>query len=99
MPPVHNAGYYVIWDAIKNKRTIKAHYRGDDIEFRPYAMGTKNGQERVFGLEVLSRQWRCFDVASLTDVERRRTFRYCGTDPWPPGCTSCIDHIVVEIKP
>jgi hypothetical protein len=90
---------FVIKDAIVNKRTIHAHYQGHSVEFRPFAMGTKNVQERVFGLEVPSGKWRCFVITGLTDVKTGRKFHYCGTDPWPPCCKGCLDHIDVEIKP
>jgi hypothetical protein len=96
--------YFKVRDAILQNLQIVADYRGYRREFCPHAIGTKRGKEHVLGYQFGGAsssglppggEWRCFDVAGLSNVGTRNGVWYTGNGHTQPQ--TCVDQIDVEV--
>lgn len=99
-----SAIYMTIRDAILQKLQVTADYRGYNREFCPHVIGMKRGKEHVLGYQFaggsssglpLGGEWRCFDVAGLSNVTTRSGAWYTGSSHTQPQ--SCVGDIDVEV--
>lgn len=90
--------------AMVEKRPVRAHYDGGLREFCPHAIGTKDGQTRVFAFQFAgySRRglppgggWRCFPIARLTELSVHDGPWHTGDGPGDPHI--CIDQIDFQV--
>ena len=81
--------YRLIWQAVRARKQITCIYGGRYREACPHILGYKKlGQEAVFvfqfGGDTTSKlpsqgDWRCLDLAGVTDVQVRAGRRHSGT--------------------
>jgi hypothetical protein len=84
-----SAIYRLVWKAIRTRQQITCIYKGRYREVCPHILGYKEcGQEAVlvfqFGGGSTSKlpregNWRCFDLAGMTDVDLRDGSWHTGT--------------------
>ena len=71
--------------AIHEKWQVSAYYDGHPRQFCPYAIGYRNGEERVLVYQIggssrngpVRAQWKCFVVSNLSSV------KLLNQDTWP----------------
>jgi hypothetical protein len=97
--------YSTLRNAVLQKLIVTAQYGGYYREFCPHCLGTKRGREHVLGYQFAGSsssglppggEWRCFDVAKLSNVATR-------TGTWKTGSShtrpqACVDNIDVEVS-
>ena len=98
--------YRLIWKAARARKQITCIYGGCYREACPHILGYKKlGQEAVFafqfGGDSTSRlppqgDWRCFDLAGMTDVELRDGRWHSGTRH--TKTQTCIQFVDVDVN-
>jgi hypothetical protein len=100
-----SAVYSTLLDAIRQKLQVTADYRSLRREFCPHVIGMKRGKEHVLGYQFGGQsssglppggEWRCFDVAGLTNVATYNGIWHTGNQHTQPQ--SCVDQIDVEVE-
>ena len=101
-----SAIYQLIWQAIRARKQITCIYEGCHREVCPHILGYKTpGTEAVFafqfGGESTSKlppggDWRCFDVARMTEVRLRDGRWYSGTRH--SRTQTCIQFVDVDVN-
>jgi len=90
--------------AIENKLQVVAIAGGHLREFCPHAIGWKRGVHHVMTFQFAGTsdsglppggQWRCFDVAKLSNVRLRHGEWHTGSRHTRPQ--TCVDQIELEI--
>jgi len=97
--------YRLIWKAVRARKQITCICGGRYREMCPHILGYKKlGQEAVFAFQfggaTTSRlppqgDWRCFDLAGVTDVQLRAGRWYSGTRH--TKTQSCIQFVDVDV--
>jgi hypothetical protein len=94
----------LIKTAIRNRLQVIAIADGHYREFCPHAIGWKRGIHHVMTYQFggssnsglpLGGQWRCFDVAKLSNVRLRNGEWHTGLRHTRPQ--TCIDQIELEV--
>ena len=98
--------YRLIWTAVRARKQITCIYGGCYREVCPHILGYKKlGQEAVFafqfGGDSTSRlppqgDWRCFDLAGVTDVRLRDGRWHSGTRH--TKTQTCIQFVDVDVN-
>jgi len=98
--------YRLIWQAVRARKQITCIYGGRYREACPHILGYKKlGQEAVFvfqfGGDSTSRlppqgDWRCFDLAGVTDVQLRDGRWHSGTHH--TKTQTCIQFVDVDVN-
>jgi hypothetical protein len=98
--------YRLVWKAVRARKQIACVYDGCYREVCPHILGYKKlGEEAVFvfqfGGESTSRlppqgDWRCFDLAEMTDVELRGGRWHSGTRH--TKTQTCIQFVDIDVN-
>lgn len=97
--------YAILEHAIVHRERVVATYEGETREFCPHALGTKGRKRHVLGYQFggtsrsdlpATGEWRCFDVAGLTNVVARAGPWHSGPNAFNPQ--SCLDEIDVAVQ-
>lgn len=103
-----SAIYMKIRDAILQKLTISADYDGYHREMCPHTLGVKRGREHALfyqfsgasksglGPDGSSQNWRCVDIAKLSNVQTRQGQWHTAPNHSRPQ--TCVDAIDVEVS-
>jgi len=96
--------YQLLRQAIVTKQQITCLYNGLYRECCPYAIGSRNGVERVLVYQFagesskglpLAGEWRCMDVNKIVDLKTQEGRWFSGSGHSRPQ--SCITSIDVEV--
>jgi len=99
-----SSAYAILRDAILQRLQVTADYHSYLREFCPHVIGIKRGREHVLGYQFGGQsssglraggEWRCFDVAGLTNVGTYNGVWHTGNRNTQPQ--SCVDQIDVEV--
>src|SRR4051812_35065663 len=94
------AQYHHIKHAIEHKQQVTARYNGAWRAFCPHVLGRKDGNYHVLAYQFTGEssagrpvhgEWRCLDVAKLSDLETRPGPWYTAANIFNPQ--SCLDEI------
>lgn len=97
--------YSTLRNAVLQKLIVTADYRSHYREFCPHCLGTKRGREHVLGYQFAGGsssglppggEWRCFDVAGLSNLRTRTGAWKTGPNHTRPQ--TCVDNIDVEVS-
>lgn len=98
--------YDLLRQAILKREQVVATYEGEVRFFCPHALGAKGRRRHVLGYQFgggsrsalpARGEWRCFDVAGLTDVATRPGPWYTAPNVFNPQ--SCLDTIDLTVQP
>lgn len=101
-----SSSYRLIALAMQERKQVHCRYEGFARALCPIMLGYKRGKERVlcfqFGGDASKGlppggQWKCFDLAKMTDVELRSGRWHAGTVHSHPQ--HCIDDVDLDINP
>ena len=97
--------YAILEHAIVHREQVVATYEGEPREFCPHALGTKNRTHHVLGYQFgggsrsrlpAKGDWRCFEVARLTNVSARPGPWHTAANVFNPQ--SCLDEIDLAVQ-
>lgn len=98
--------YQLIAQAMRQRKQVLCMYSGFARALSPIMLGHSRGRERVLGFQFAGGaskglppggQWKCFDVAKMTEVELRGGEWHAGTSHTHPQ--HCIDTVDLDINP
>jgi hypothetical protein len=98
--------YQLITQAMQERKQVLCRYEGFARALSPIMLGHKQARERVLGFQFAGGaskglppggQWKCFDLAKMTEVELRVGEWHVGTHHRQPQ--HCIDEVDLDINP
>jgi hypothetical protein len=98
--------YRLIARAIRGREQVLCMYNGFARALCPIMLGHKQDRERVLGFQFAGDaseglppggQWKCFEVAKMTEVQLRSGEWHTGTRHTRPQ--HCIDTVDLDINP
>jgi hypothetical protein len=98
--------YRLIALAMQERKQLRCNYEGFARALCPIMLGYKRGNERVLCFQFAGGaskglppggQWKCFDLAKMTEVELRSGRWHAGTAHSRPQ--HCIDDVDLDINP
>ena len=96
--------YSIIQDAIRNKHSISADYKGYHREMSPHLIGTKRGDAHLLSYQYGGNSssglppggnWRCMDVEKIQNVRILEGVWHTGSSHTrPQNCVDEVDTVV-----
>jgi hypothetical protein len=101
-----SATYQLIMQAMNVRQQVLCMYKGHARAFCPIILGHTAGRERVLAFQFaggassgLPRggQWKCFDIADMSEVELREGRWYSGRSHRKPQY--CVAEVELDVNP
>jgi hypothetical protein len=98
--------YQLIVQAMTERKQVLCMYEGFARALCPIVLGHKQGRERLLAFQFAGGaskglppggQWKCFDLAKMTETELRRGRWHAGTAHTQPQ--HCVDEVDLDINP